>query len=83
MRVMENIEKQGNEQLEILAVQQSVQGQWTKWKDYIQRKLPWRTLLNKNPNLVRFAVGSTYDTLVSEAKRIESLQLINIKQREL
>ena len=44
------------------AVQLSVQGQWTKWQNYIASDLSWKTLWATPPTLSRFCIGATYDT---------------------
>ena len=63
--VLAKLRDQENEKLMTTAVQQSLQGQWTRWKDVIQRDFSWKSLLSMRPNLVRFAIGATYDTLSS------------------
>ena len=47
------------------AVQLSVQGQWTKWQNYISSDLSWKALWAVPPALTRFCIGATYDTLPS------------------
>ena len=49
------------------AVQLSVQGQWTKWCDYVKFDLSWKTLLAMPQSLISFCLGATYDTLPSPA----------------
>ena len=49
------------------ACEQSVQGKWTLWKDFNQRVITWRSIVYADPKLVRFCIGSTYDTLASPA----------------
>ena len=63
--VLAKVKAEEDEKLVVAAVQQSVQGQWTKWKDVVQRDFGWRSVLCMKPSLVRFAVGATYDTLSS------------------
>ena len=46
------------------AVQLKVQGQWTRWLNYIQN-FSWKSLLAMPVNLSSFCVSSTYDTLPS------------------
>ena len=46
------------------AVQLKVQGQWTRWLNYIQQKFSWKSLLAMPVNLSSFCI-STYDTLPS------------------
>ena len=49
------------------AVQLHVQGQWTKWTDYISNDLTWHTLLSMPKSLLSFCLNSTFDTLPSPA----------------
>ena len=47
------------------AVQLKVQGQWTRWVNYIQQNFSWKSLLAMPVNLSSFCISSTYDTLPS------------------
>ena len=47
------------------AVQLQVQGQWTRWLNYIQQDFSWATLLAMPANLTSFCLASTFDTLPS------------------
>ena len=47
------------------AVQSKVQGQWTRWLNYIQQNFSWKSLLAMPVNLSSFCISSTYDTLPS------------------
>ena len=47
------------------AVQLKVQGQWTRWLNYIQQNFSWKSLLAMPVNLTSFCISSTYDTLPS------------------
>ena len=47
------------------AVQLKVQGQWTRWLNYIQQNVSWKSLLAMPVNLSLFCISSTYDTLPS------------------
>ena len=47
------------------AVQLQIQGQWTKWCNYVKQDFSWKTLLGLPPNLLSFCLGATYDTLPS------------------
>ena len=47
------------------AVQLKVQGQWTRWFNYIQQNFSWKSLLAMPVNLTSFCISSTYDTLPS------------------
>ena len=47
------------------AVQLKVQGQWTRWLNYIQQNFSWKSLLAMPVNLSSFCLSSTYDTLPS------------------
>ena len=47
------------------AVQQALQGSWTRWKEYNQRSLTWRSLVYGDVKLYRWCVGATFGTLAS------------------
>ena len=47
------------------AVQLQVQGQWTRWLNYIQQDFSWATLVAMSTNLALFCIASTFDTLPS------------------
>ena len=47
------------------AVQLKVQGQWTRWLNYIQQNFSWKSLLAMPVNLTSFCISSTYETLPS------------------
>ena len=47
------------------AVQLRVQGNWTRWCNYIQNELSWKHLLVTSPRLTYFVLGATFDTLPS------------------
>ena len=47
------------------AVQLKVQGQWTRWLNYIQQNFSWKSLLAMPVNLTSFCISSPYDTLPS------------------
>ena len=47
------------------AVQLRVQGNWTRWCNYIQNELSWKHLLVTSPRLTSFVLGATFDTLPS------------------
>ena len=64
-----------SESLMVKAVNQSLQGAWTKWKQYIQRGLSWRNVLSAKSNLLRFCIGSTFDTL-STPNNLQRMGLI-------
>ena len=49
-------------------VQQSVQGQWSKWQGYIKRDMSWHNLLKSTPCLVSFCLKATCNTLASPQK---------------
>ena len=42
-----------------------VQGQWTRWLNYIQQNFSWKSLFAMPVNLTSFCISSTYDTLPS------------------
>ena len=49
--------------MHIKSVQMSVQGQWTKWSNFVQTDLSWKVMWALPPKLVPFLINSTYDTL--------------------
>ena len=49
------------------AVSLLVQGQWTKWVNYVKRDLRWSNVLAMPANLLKFCLGATFDTLPSPA----------------
>ena len=51
--------------LEVKAVQLSLQGQWTRWCNFVRFDLSWKTLLAMPQPLISFCIGATYDTLPS------------------
>ena len=65
--VIAKLRLEEGERLMVTALQQNLQGQWTRWKDVVQRDFGWKSLLSMKPSLVRFSVGATYDTLASPA----------------
>ena len=44
------------------AVQLQVQGQWTRWINYVQQDFSWASLMAMPANLTSFCLASTYDT---------------------
>ena len=46
-------------------MQLKVQGQWTRWLNYIEQDFSWKSLLAMPVNLTSFCISSTYDTLPS------------------
>ena len=56
--IMEEAEE---EKYQAIAVQLSVQGQWTKWCSYVRMNLSWKTLLAMLQQLLTFCLGVTYD----------------------
>ena len=49
------------------AVSMAVQGQWTKWVNYVRRDLRWSDVLAMPQNLMKFCLGATFDTLPTPA----------------
>ena len=47
------------------AVQLSLQGNWTRWCNYIKNDLSWKHLLAMPSRLTTFVLGATFDTLNS------------------
>ena len=46
-------------------MQLQVQGQWTRWMNYVQQDFSWVSLLGMPANLTSFCLASTFDTLPS------------------
>ena len=44
------------------AVQLRLQGNWTRWYNYIQNEHSWKHLLVTSPRLTYFVLGATFDT---------------------
>jgi hypothetical protein len=65
--VVSMVKKEEEERLYIAAIQQGIQGAWTRWKDFIQRDLRWKNILAGPPALTSFCIGATYGTLASPA----------------
>jgi ubiquitin carboxyl-terminal hydrolase 22/27/51 len=49
------------------AVQQALQGRWTRWERIVQRDMSFHRLLKSSPQLLSFTIGVTYDTVASPA----------------
>ena len=49
------------------AVQLKVQGEWTRWLNYIQKSSSWKLLIAMPVNLSSFCISSIYDTLPSSS----------------
>lgn len=47
------------------ALQLQVQGQWSRWENYIKNDLSWNSILAMSPNLLSFCLASTFDVLPS------------------
>ena len=47
------------------ALQLQLQGQWTRWENYVKNDLSWNSLLAMPANLLSFCLASTYDVLPS------------------
>ena len=46
-------------------MQLRLQGNWTRWCNYIKNELSWKHLLVTSPRLTSFVLGATFDTLPS------------------
>ena len=49
------------------AVQQALQGRWTKWENILQRDMSFNSLFRSSPRLISFTLGCTYNTVASPA----------------
>ena len=45
------------------AVQRQVQGQWTRWLQYVQQYFSWASLMTMPANLIPFCLAFTFDAL--------------------
>ena len=63
--VGDRVKSNYNQSLHAKAVQQGLQGQWTRWTNIIQRDLSWSKLLHSSPSLLSFSFGVTYNTIAS------------------
>ena len=61
------IGNQENQKLYAKAVQQSLQGKWTRWESIVSRDMSFNSLLRSSPKLVSFTLGVTFDTAGSPA----------------
>ena len=68
--VSDMIRKQENEDSLAKVVQMSIQGQWSRWQNYISNDLSWKVLWALPPNLVSFCIGSTYNTLATPSNQL-------------
>ena len=64
------IKKQEDEDTLAKVVQMSIQGQWSRWQNYISNDLSWKVLWALPPNLVSFCIGSTYNTLATPSNQL-------------
>ena len=55
--VTQLVGKEEDEKHFIKAVQQGVQGSWTKWQKIIRRDMSWNSMLTKSPRLINFALS--------------------------
>ena len=63
--VSDVVEELDDNKRQAKAVQLSLQGQWTKWCNFVRFDLSWKTLLAMPQPLISFCVSATYDTLPS------------------
>ena len=59
------VEKSDDDKLHAKSVQLSLQGQWTRWCDYIKLDLSWKNLFAMPQSLLSFCLGATYDTPIT------------------
>jgi ubiquitin C-terminal hydrolase len=62
-KIGDAVSQQENQGLYAKAVQQSLQGQWTRWSSIVQRDMNWHTLLRSSPSILSFSFGATFETL--------------------
>ena len=63
--VSSKVQELEEEQYLAKAVQLRLQGNWTKWCNYIRNDLSWKVLLATPPSLTSFLLGATFNTLPS------------------
>ena len=63
--VVEAVKEKEEEYRFAKAVQQGVQGAWTRWEGVEQRKVSWNDLWSMSSGAVRFMISSTFDVLPS------------------
>ena len=68
--VSKMIRKEEDEDSLAKAVQMSIQGQWSRWQNYISNDLSWKVIWAMPPNLVSFCIGSTYNTLATPSNQL-------------
>ena len=59
------VEETEENKVQAKAAQLSVQGQWTRWCNFVRMDLSWKSLLSLPRSLISFCIGATYDTLPS------------------
>ena len=62
-QIVDSMRSEQNDSYHAKAVSLSVQGAWTRWSNYVKRDLSWKSILCTKASLLKFCVGSTYDTL--------------------
>ena len=60
--VVGKVSERQNEELEVKAVRQSMQGAWMTWSNYIRRNVTWKYAFTADSKLLKFCVGVTYNT---------------------
>jgi len=60
--IVSKVQQDQNEELRVKAVQQSLQGAWLNWSDYIRRDITWKYAFTADSKLLRFCIGVTYNT---------------------
>ena len=66
-QVSNEISKQQNQLLCAKATQQSLQGKWMRWQNFVQRDMSFNALFHTSPKLISFCLGVTFDTIGSPA----------------
>ncbi len=65
--VLDEVHRSADHARFVKAVQQPVQGQWTRWEDVEARQIRWREITAARPLSLAFLVRSSYDVLPSGA----------------
>ena len=63
MMITSMVQQEEEERHTLKAVNQALQGSWTKWQNFIRRDISWRCAFASHNPFNRFCVSSTYNTL--------------------
>ena len=69
--VIQEVRNEEDNKRLIKGVQQSQQGQWTSWKEALQRSITWNDIRQMAPLKLSFLIHSTYDQLLSKSNLVK------------